>query len=175
VETLESGKEVADVADPDPLMAALRNRLENKDAARRPLGREDVGADKMSHEDVLTYVMNSLQADPDEGLRVLLSFSFKTDKVEDFMHQVSPGAYADVPSARADIESRDFYRELLEITEYKRMGPADMSNLSRNAAAKFLVRSSGNWKQLDIKMQLFREPDTTVPRWIILNIYMSGN
>ena len=54
------------------------------------------------------------------------------------------------------------------------MGPVQMSDMSRNAEQKFLVRRPGaNWEDLTVKLRLM-EGDGAQPwvkRWVITSLY----
>ena len=63
---------------------------------------------------------------------------------------------------------------LTKLEEFKPMGPVQMSDMSRNAEQKFLVRRPGaNWEDLTVKLRLM-EGDGSQPwvkRWVITSLY----
>ena len=67
-----------------------------------------------------------------------------------------------------------FYATLTKLEEFKPMGPVQMSDMSRNAEQKFLVRRPGaNWEDLTVKLRLM-EGDGSQPwvkRWVITSLY----
>ena len=59
------------------------------------------------------------------------------------------------------------------------MGPPDLSNLSRSAVQKVLVRREGsNWEDLFVNMQLAEikgdQGELSTRRWLITTIYKQG-
>lgn len=137
----------------------------------------------MGPSDVIEYIMRSLVAvddpEPDSGLRVLMSFSvaYEDGKSEDVLGQVQPGCFSDPQSLGAYFASGR-YAALGSLEEWKCMGTPDMSNMSRNAAQKLLIRRDGsNWQDLFINLIL---ADSQVggaanKRWLVTSVYMSGN
>jgi len=171
------------MASDDDLMASLRARM-NKEGggAPAPLGPDEVGADQMAAQDVVDYVMRSLAAgdepEPNNGLRVLMGFSIAHEDglQEDTLGQVQPGCFSS-PEALRSFLAAGRYEPLCDLEEWKPMGGPDLSNMSRNAAQKLLVRrAGGNWKDFFINLSLGQAVvgERTVPRWLVTNIYMSG-
>lgn len=168
------------------LFAALRKRMaaQESDAAPAPLGPDDVGADQMGPADVVSYIMKSMKAAqevPEQGLKALMAFAAKLggDKAEDHVGQVQPGYFSE-PSALADyLAANPRYQTLLKLSEWKPMGPPDLSNLSRSAVQKVLVRREGsNWEDLFVNMQLAEikgdQGELSTRRWLITTIYKQG-
>lgn len=134
----------------DDLMASLRSRLQTDDkSVLRPLGPDEVGADQMGPADVIDYVMRSIAQDPEAGLRVLLGFAVSDQDSSgciDSLGQLQPGSFGS-PAELREFLAADAtgvgYETLTALEEWKAMGPPDMSNLSRSAAQKLLVRRDG--------------------------------
>jgi hypothetical protein len=173
----------------DAFMASLRARMEKSTDTRGappPLAPDEVGADQMGPHDVIDYIMRSLSCaddpEPDNGFRTLMGFAaaYEGAKKVDMLGQLQPGCFASPQELRAFLASEESgrYETLVHLDEWKCMGGPDMSNLSRNAAQKLLVRKDGsNWKDLFVNMALSQPtPDgLSVPRWVVTSIYMSGN
>ena len=177
------------------LFASLRARVElsNKTTASsgtapRPLGPDEVGADAMGPQDVITYIMQSLQQ-PSGGGKTLLSFAVKVSrdtgsKAVDHVGQLCPGFFPDPQSLEDYLASHPRYETLTKLEEWKPMGPPDMSDMSRKAAQKLLVRRDGaNWEDFFVNMQLAEvappegsAASVTLPtkRWLITSIYKQG-
>jgi hypothetical protein len=143
----------------------------------------------MGPQDVVSYIMQALTAEQDDawpGHKTLLSFAVKCeDKAEDVVGQLQPGFF-DAPGALADyFRDNPRYATLNEMSEWKPMGPPQLSNMSRNAAAKMLIRREGaNWEEFFMNMVLADMPaasgDASLPpaiarkRWLITSIYKQG-
>jgi len=120
------------------------------------------------------------EPDAHNGLRVLMGFSVKHDdgQREDRLGQVQSGCFSSPAELASFLELSDRYVALSELEEFKPMGSPDLSNMSRNAAQKLLVRRPGsNWQDLFINLVLAPATvgETKVPRWLVTSIYMSGN
>jgi hypothetical protein len=173
----------ARMAADDDLMASLRARMNKEGSgAPAPLGPDEVGADQMGPADVVDYIMRSLAAgnepEADNGLRVLMGFSVAYDdgQQEDTLGQVQPGCFSSPDALRTFLASGR-YEPLCDLEEWKPMGTPDMSNMSRQAAQKLLVRRDGdNWKDFFINLTLGQAVvgERNVPRWLVSSIYMSG-
>jgi len=168
------------------LFAALRKRTQkaDEDGPPAPLGPDEVGADAMGPQEVVTYIMRSLKVDQGEdkvGLKALMSFAVKYDdgRAEDTLGQVQPGHFTS-PAAFAEyLSSEPRYQTLNELSEWKPMGQPDFSNMSKMAAQKLLVRrEGGNWEELFINMQLAEvggdQGGLPRRRWLITSIYKQG-
>ena len=167
------------------LFASLSARIAKADEGGvQPLGPDDVTADKMCPKDVVMYCMRSLREGTDDGMRALLGFAVRVDdgsKCEDMLGQLQPGYYTDPADLRAFLEEHPRYRTLVSLSEFKCMGPPELSDVSRRAAQKLLVRRDGkNWEDLFINMRLAemqqneKDPETGAPaprRWLITSIY----
>ena len=176
------------MASDDDLMASLRARMNKEsngnNAAPAPLGPDEVGADNLGPKDVVEYIMRSLAASDagsEDGLRALMGFSIVHDDGQqvDTLGQVQPGCFSSTDALRSFFAAAEMgrYEALGALDEWKLMGPPDMSNMSRNAAQKLLVRCDGsNWKDLFINLSLAKAKvgDTVIPRWLVVSIYMSG-
>jgi hypothetical protein len=168
------------------LFAALRQRMaaQESDAAPAPLGPDDVGADQMGPADVVSYIMKSMKAAqevPEQGLKALMAFAAKTggDKAEDHVGQVQPGYFSEPSALAGYLAANPRYQTLLKLSEWKPMGPPDLSNLSRSAVQKVLVRREGsNWEDLFVNMQLAEikgdQGELSTRRWLITTIYKQG-
>jgi hypothetical protein len=167
----------------DSLYASLRSRLAVSEGAAdaggapAPLGVDDVGAEKMGPDEVLTYVMKSLVHDPIEGCKACMSFSVKEDETWrpiDSFGQLRAGAFRSPEAFSEWLGGQKFYATLTKLEEFKPMGPVQMSDMSRNAEQKFLVRRPGaNWEDLTVKLRLM-EGDGSQPwvkRWVITSLY----
>ncbi|KOO31058.1 hypothetical protein Ctob_012823 [Chrysochromulina tobinii] len=139
---------------------------------------------EMGPADVVSYIMKSMKAAqevPEQGLKALMAFAAKLggDKAEDHVGQVQPGYFSE-PSALADyLAANPRYQTLLKLSEWKPMGPPDLSNLSRSAVQKVLVRREGsNWEDLFVNMQLAEikgdQGELSTRRWLITTIYKQG-
>uniref|UniRef100_A0A6U5MUD6 Uncharacterized protein n=1 Tax=Calcidiscus leptoporus TaxID=127549 RepID=A0A6U5MUD6_9EUKA len=161
----------------DALMASLRARLssERQDAAELPvLGIEDLGADSMGPRDVVQHMMRAFVLDASKGCEVCMGFSPKGGAQEDSLGQVQPGAFADPASLHSFFGGHDRYRTMLSISEWKCMGGPDMSDLSRRAAQKLLIRREGaNWEDFFCNLQLI-DTEVVGKRWLITSVYKQG-
>jgi len=160
----------------EDLWASLRQRVTAGESGAAPvLGPDDVGAADMGPSDVIKYVMNSLIADSAEGARVLMSFAARDDKQEDSLGQLAPGGFGSPDELINFFNGHERYASLTRLEEWKPMGGPDLSNLSRNAAAKLLVRRPGrNWEELFVNLVLVECEGPARKRWLITNIYKQG-
>ena len=131
----------------------------------------------MGPDEVLTYVMKSLVHDPIEGCKACMSFSVKEDETWrpiDSFGQLRAGAFRSPEAFSEWLGGQKFYATLTKLEEFKPMGPVQMSDMSRNAEQKFLVRRPGaNWEDLTVKLRLM-EGDGSQPwvkRWVITSLY----
>ena len=161
----------------DSLYASLNARIAVSEGtaggAPPPLGVDDVGADKMGPDEVLDYVMKSLVHDPVDGCKAFMSFSAKESdgRPIDSFGQLRAGAFTSPEAFRDWLAGQKFYATLARLEEFKPMGPYQMSDMSRNAEQKFIVRRpGGNWEDLTIKMRLM-EGEPWGKRWIITSLY----
>ena len=173
------------VSDED-LFASLRARMDKSEGqagAPPPLGPDEVGADMMGPNDVVDYLMRSLVHNedpaPDNGFKTLMGFSVAHDDglKEDTLGQVQPGCFQSPEALRTFLLENERYDSLGGLEEWKTMGNPEMSMMSKNAAQKLLVRKDGsNWKSMFINMKLGEATvgEKTVPRWLVVSIYMSG-
>ena len=74
------------------------------------------------------------------------------------------------------LASHKRYSTLTRLDEYKPMGTPDMSDMSRKAAQKLLVRRDGaNWEDFFINLQLVEvEKPMAAKRWVITSVYKQG-
>ena len=169
----------------EDLMASLKARMENQETSSppAPLGPDEVGADSMGPNDVVEYIMRSLaqHEDINEGCRVLMAFSIAHDDGQqvDSLGQLQPGCFGSPDQLSSWLASSPAgrYRPLTDVAEWKPMGQPDMSNMSRNAAQKLLVRMDGeNWKDLFLNLILAdaQVGDMVTKRWMITSMHMSG-
>jgi type II secretory pathway pseudopilin PulG len=151
----------------------------NIDVAKEQRVQSDVQAISMQ---LRTYEMlNYRKPTTEQGLKALMAFAAKLggDKAEDHVGQVQPGYFSE-PSALADyLAANPRYQTLLKLSEWKPMGPPDLSNLSRSAVQKVLVRREGsNWEDLFVNMQLAEikgdQGELSTRRWLITTIYKQG-
>merc|ERR1712060_140252 len=117
------------------------------------------------------------QSNGEASCKALLGFSLKALDAEDSLGQVQPGSFSD-PAAMCDfLANQKRYRTLMMLEEYKVMGPPNMSNMSRGAEQKLLVRRDGaNWEEFFITMQLIETElaGVATKRWVISSIYKQG-
>lgn len=173
---------LADELSNEELAASLRARLEgssDKSRAPPPLGPDEVGADSMNASDVIDYVLVSLKADAcGAGVKALLSFAVRYEgdsRPEDSLGQHQPGFTTD-PARLVEFwkSGHRRYEPLTRLSEYKRMGPGDDSDMGRIFTQKLLVRASGGgWQELFINCVLSPQPEGApcVKRWLISSIY----
>lgn len=172
------------------LYAALRKRTEASEAGSpslAPLGPDEVGADQMGPQDVVSYCMRSIAAESEdgcpateEGCKTMLSFAVSyDDKPEDTLGQVQVG-YFKSPQGLVDYWAQNpRYETLTRLSEWKPMGPPEMKDNSRKAAQKLLVRREGaNWEDMFINMALvdMAGEQGALPRkrWLITSVYKQG-
>ena len=157
--------------DDSDLMASLKARMATTEAP--PLGIDDVGAESMGPDDVISYVMAALGKN---DFKTLLAFSVKDEdgKYEDMLGQLLPGAFGDPEAFRDFLAGHDRYSTLTRLDEWKKMGAPDFKNMGKNGAQKLLVRRDGaNWEDFFINFALVEAP--TGMRWLITSIYKQGN
>jgi len=151
-------------------MASLRARMETKEPA--PLGIDDVGADQMGPVDVINTVMDAMTRG---DFKTLLGFSLKDDegRFEDTLGQLLVGAFG-APDQLSDwLAAHERYSTLTRLDEWKSMGSPDMSDMSRKAAQKMLVRRDGaNWEDFFVNLALVEA--NTGKRWVITSVYKQG-
>lgn len=163
-------------ASDDALWASLRQRISSEPqpsgSGLPPLGPDEVGATSMGPNDVVSYIMKAMtDCENEEGCKVLLGFAATADSAEDSLGQVQPGAFPSPAAMKAFFDGHARYSSLMALEEWKAMGSPEMSDMSRKAAQKLLVRREGrNWEDLFINMELV-DAATVGKRWIVTTIY----
>lgn len=155
--------------------ASLRSRVERSASKGeiRPLGPDEVGADSLGPDDVIAFVMDALVQ---QRFDVLLGFSQRADSgALDFLGQLQPGGFSSTEGLTEFMRKEERYRTLLEISEWKPMGPVGLSNLSRNGEQKLLIRpASGNWEDLYVRVAIIPHLVTS-KRWVITAMHKAGS
>ena len=174
----------------DDLTKSLIKRISglSSGADSKPMGPDDVLADKMNVRDIVKYIMDAFTpndvfgsvvptdeaASSYEGCRVLMSFAAKQESRLDSLKQLQPGSFESPSALEEYLSSDDYYRAFVELSEWKAVAAPEERGragvVGWTASQKLLLRREhGNWEQAYINLQLC---DTPIGRrWLVMSIY----
>ena len=140
------------------------------------MGPQDVSADLLAPQELVSFVMRSLSTSAGQGARVMLGFSavpHPSWHLEDGRGQLQPGAFSDAGALHEFLSGQVRYTTLTRLHEWECVGPVELSSVGQKAVQRCNVRDEQGaaWETLTINMQRGEDVAIGVPRWLITSIF----